>query len=134
MGWLAAKSDASRRREPTASYAERNEAVAESYTYLPDLASQEIPADGILSRTVHQDAHVKAVIFAFAAGQELSEHTASMPAILHILRGDVTLGLGDDVVEAHAGAWVHMPAQLRHSVRATTPVVMLLLLLKGQPS
>jgi len=62
--------------------------MADRYTYIPDLASQEIPADGILSRTVYQDDHVKAVVFAFAAGQELSEHTASMPAILQGYRPD----------------------------------------------
>ncbi len=38
--------------------------------------------------------------------------------------------LGDDQHEAKAGTWVHMPAGLRHSIQAKTPVVMLLLLLK----
>jgi quercetin dioxygenase-like cupin family protein len=103
-----------------------------NYTHIADLTAQEIPADGILSRTVYADDHVKVVLFGFGAGQELSEHTASMPAILQIVRGEAELGLGDDTVAAHAGAWVHMPAQLRHSVRAKTPVVMLLVLLKTQ--
>jgi quercetin dioxygenase-like cupin family protein len=103
-----------------------------SYTYVADIAAQEIPAAGILSRTVHNDDHAKVVLFGFDAGQELSEHTASMPAILQILRGEAQLGLGDDSIEARAGAWVYMPAQLRHSVRAQTPVVMLLVLLKPQ--
>ncbi len=40
------------------------------------------------------------------------------------------LGLGDDVQEAQAGTWVHMPAGLKHSIKAKTPVVMLLVLLK----
>ena len=103
-----------------------------NYTHIADLTAQEIPADGILSRTVYADDHVKVVLFGFGAGQELSEHTASMPAILQIVRGEAELGLGNDTVAAHAGAWVHMPAQLRHSVRAKTPVVMLLVLLKTQ--
>jgi hypothetical protein len=34
-------------------------------------------------------------------------------------------------METSAGAWVHMAANLRHSVLAKTPVVMLLLLLKA---
>jgi quercetin dioxygenase-like cupin family protein len=75
---------------------------------------------------------VKAVLFGFAPGQELSEHTAAAPAILHFVRGEARLTLGGDVTEARAGAWVHMPAQLPHSVFARTPVVMLLLLLKGR--
>jgi quercetin dioxygenase-like cupin family protein len=101
-----------------------------SYTICSDIAAPDIPADGILSRTLYSDDHVKAVLFAFAAGQELSEHTASTPAILQVLKGEARLILGSDSVEAKAGTWVHMPAQLRHSVRAKTPLVMLLHLLK----
>ena len=102
------------------------------YTYIADLAKQvDIPADGILSRTLYTDEQVKVVLFGFGAGQELSEHTASMPAILHIVQGEAHLTLGDDSLEAEAGAWVHMPPQLQHSVFAKTPVVMLLLLLKS---
>jgi quercetin dioxygenase-like cupin family protein len=102
-----------------------------SYTYIADLAKQvDIPADGILSRTLYNDEQVKVVLFGFDAGQELSEHTASMPAILHIVRGEALLTLGDDSLEAEAGAWVRMPPELRHGVYAKTPVVMLLLLIK----
>jgi quercetin dioxygenase-like cupin family protein len=53
-----------------------------------------------------------------------------MPALLHFLQGDATVTLGDDRHEAKAGAWVHMPAALKHSIQATTPLVMLLVLLK----
>jgi quercetin dioxygenase-like cupin family protein len=102
------------------------------YIYFADLAKQvDIPDDGILSRTLHTDDQVKVVLFGFDAGQELSEHTASMPAILHIVQGEARLTLGDDSLEAQAGAWVHMPANLRHGIYAKTPVVMLLLLLKS---
>lgn len=102
-----------------------------SYTHIQDLAkAAEPPADGILSRTLYNDEKVKAVIFGFAAGQELSEHTASMPAILQIIQGEASLTLGGDALEAGPGTWVHMPARLAHSVHAKTPSVMLLLLLK----
>lgn len=102
-----------------------------NYTMIPNLADQEIPTDGILSRTVYNDEQVKAVVFAFGAGQELSEHTASMPAIIQILQGTAHLTLGTDAIEARAGTWVHMPAQLPHTLQARTPVIMLLLLIKG---
>ena len=45
-------------------------------------------------------------------------------------QGKATVTLGDDRHEAKPGTWVHMPAGLRHSIQAKTPVVMLLLLLK----
>lgn len=98
---------------------------------ITDLAKEvEPPDDGILTRTLYNDDDVKAVIFGFGQREELSEHTASMPAILHFLQGEATLTLGDDTIEAQPGTWVHMPANLKHSVKTTTPVVMLLLLIK----
>ena len=36
----------------------------------------------------------------------------------------------DDRHEAKVGTWVHMPAGLKHSIQAKTPVVLLLMLLK----
>lgn len=102
-----------------------------SYTHIVDLATEvEPPADGIHTRTLFNDDDVKAVIFGFGQGEELSEHTASMPAILHFLQGEATLTLGDDSVEAHPGTWIHWEPNLKHSVKAKTPVIMLLLLVK----
>jgi quercetin dioxygenase-like cupin family protein len=101
------------------------------YSHFADLASEiQPPADGTLSRTIHLDQRLKAVLFGFSAGQELSEHTASTPAIMHFLSGEAKITLGDDAIEARAGTWVHMAPNLKHSIRANTPVTMLLLLLK----
>ena len=72
----------------------------------------------------------KTGIFGFGQGEELSEHTASMPTILHFIPGEATLTLGEETVEAQPGTWIHMPANLQHSVQTKTPVAMLLLLLK----
>lgn len=101
------------------------------YTHILDLAREVAPpGDGILTRTVFQDERIKAVVFGFGQGQELSEHTAAKPALLFFVTGAATVGLGDDVQEAQAGTWVHMPAGLKHSIQAKTPLVMLLVLLK----
>ena len=102
-----------------------------TYTHFSDLAKEVQPPDkGILSRTLFNDERFKAVLFGFAQGEELSEHTASMPAVLHFLQGEAKLTLGDIALEAKPATWVHMPAGLKHSIKAMTPVVMLLLLLK----
>ena len=101
------------------------------YTHISDLAKEaQSPEKGILSRTLFNDEKLKAVIFGFAQGEELSEHTASMPAILHFLQGEAKVTLGDDTLEAKAGTWVQMPTGQRDGIEAKTPVVMLLLLLK----
>jgi quercetin dioxygenase-like cupin family protein len=94
----------------------------------------ETPADGTLSRTLYQDERIKVVLFSFSADQELSEHTASSPAIMHFLSGESDVTLGADRVTATAGTWIHMAAQLPHSIRTKTPVVMLLSLLKSAAS
>jgi quercetin dioxygenase-like cupin family protein len=102
-----------------------------TYTHFLDLVKEVQPPDkGILSRTLFSDDRLKAVGFGFAQGEKLSEHTASMPAVLHFIQGEAKLTLGDDTVETRPGTWVHMPKGLRHSNRAKTPVVMLLLLVK----
>lgn len=102
------------------------------YTHIIDLAKEvEPPDDGILTRTVFNDEQVKAVLFGFGAAQELSEHTAAMPAIIHFIKGKAILTLGADSVEAQEGTWIHMPPNLKHSVRTESPAVMLLLLLKS---
>lgn len=102
------------------------------YHYFSSLAEQlpEIPSDSIISRTFYNDDHLKAILFGFAPGQELSEHTASMPAMIQIISGECQLTLGEDSFAGAAGTWVHMPANLPHSLKAETKVVMLLLLLK----
>jgi quercetin dioxygenase-like cupin family protein len=105
--------------------------MANLYTHFANVAGEiEPPADGTLSRTLYQDDRLKAVLFGFSAGQELSEHTASTPAIMHFLRGEANVTLGAENLSAKEGTWIHMTPQLPHSIQAKTPLVMLLLLLK----
>ena len=106
------------------------------YSYFDDLTGllPDIPPDSIVSRTFYEDNQFKAILFGFAQGQELSEHTASKPAVLHFLGGEARLTLGGDEMQIQQGAWVHMPANLAHSIYAQTPLHMLLLLLENTPA
>jgi quercetin dioxygenase-like cupin family protein len=102
-----------------------------NYTLVSDLAKEVvIPENGILSRTLQNDDRSKVLVFGFAAGQELSAHTAPMPAILYFVQGEATLKLGADTTEAQAGTLVHMPPLLEHGILAKSPVVMLLIMMK----
>lgn len=89
-----------------------------------------IPQDGILSRTIYSDDQVKVVLFGLDKGQELSEHSAAMPAIVQVLQGEAMIGLGSETFAAGPGSWLHMAARQVHSVHALEPLVMLLTLLK----
>ena len=106
--------------------------MGNEFNYYKDLVSElpEIAPDSIVSRTLYEDDQHKAILFGFAPGQELSEHTASMTALLYFLKGEAKLTLGNAERTAADGTWVCMEAHLPHSILAETEVAMLLLLLK----
>ncbi|MGW8227043.1 MAG: cupin domain-containing protein [Anaerolineales bacterium] len=106
--------------------------MEKAYAYFEDLAAElpELPADSIVSRTLYEDEQHKAILFGFAAGQELSEHTASKTALLYFIKGEAQLRLGEDDRRALPGTWVRMEARLPHSVKAETELVMMLILMK----
>ncbi|MEW6582715.1 MAG: cupin domain-containing protein [Actinomycetota bacterium] len=89
------------------------------------------PAQGTLSVTVHGDDAVKVVAFGFAAGEELSEHTSTLPAIIEVVSGHLVLTLGGEERDAPAGAWALLDPGLPHAVRALEPSVMLLTLVRA---
>ena len=106
--------------------------MANEYVYVKDLREQaRVPENGILSQTLHSDERSKTILFGFAAGQELSAHTAPYPATLAFLQGEATVRLGADQQEAGVGTFVHMSPYLEHGIKAKTDVVMLLTMVKG---
>jgi quercetin dioxygenase-like cupin family protein len=102
-----------------------------NYMYFTDIAREvQTPENGIFSRTLVNNDHVKIILFGFGAGQELTAHTAPMQASIHIIQGSARLTLGADTHEAATGAWANMPPNLEHGIYAVTPVVMLLTMYK----
>jgi quercetin dioxygenase-like cupin family protein len=101
------------------------------FVYIEDVrVAVPVPENGTLSRTLYQDERVKVVGFGFAAGQELSAHTAPMPAILQIVEGEMELTLAGEKRAAQAGTLVRMAPKCEHSLKAKTPAIMVLYLLK----
>lgn len=97
--------------------------------FLDLVAEAPVPARGILSQTLSNENGIELVLFAFAQGEQLSEHTSARPAIIHVLSGEADLSVGGDSHTAVPGTWVRMPANTSHSVLARTPMVMALYLL-----
>jgi quercetin dioxygenase-like cupin family protein len=89
-------------------------------------AMVQMAADGIVSKSIVENEHHKIILFCLASGQELSEHTASVPATIHVLRGKGTVKLGETVHEAGPGKHYYLPAELRHAVVAEDELVFLL--------
>lgn len=105
------------------------------YVFFADLlAEAPIPDRGIHSQTLSREGGVELVLFAFAAGESLAEHTAARPAIIHILSGEAEVTLDGERLEARSGSWMRMSARLPHALLARTPVVMALYLLPAEPS
>jgi quercetin dioxygenase-like cupin family protein len=103
-----------------------------SYTLIPDLASRaEVPGAGTLSRVLHSDERVRLVLFAFDAGQELTEHTAGVPALLQVVSGRFRVGAGGDTFEMGPEAWLRLDAGEPHSLLALEPSRLLLTMLPG---
>jgi quercetin dioxygenase-like cupin family protein len=83
--------------------------MTDAYVYVKDLRQHApVPENGILSQTLRNDDRAKVILFAFAAGQELSAHTVPFPATLTFLKGEAVLSLGGDQQPAAEGTFVYM--------------------------
>lgn len=97
-----------------------------------ELASLVEYADGsIVSRTIADNDAGTLTVFAFDAGQALSEHSAPFDAIVQVLDGEVRLIIGGEPVTARAGQAVVMPADVPHALRADKRFKMLLTMLRS---
>ena len=90
----------------------------------------QFSANGIVSRTLLRTSTTRVVLFGFAEGQELSEHTSTSQALIQILSGSCEFSLDGKPHSMKAGDLLHMPPNLPHSVRAIERFSMLLTLLK----
>jgi len=98
-----------------------------AHPVVADLATMvEVADQAIVSKAIVENEHHKVVHFTLAAGQELSEHTASVPAVIHVLQGQGTVSLGGEEHEARPGMLYYMPAELKHAVVAEGDLVFLL--------
>jgi len=95
------------------------------------LGMAEVAEGGIVSKPIVENERLKLVHFTFAPGQELSEHTASVPATIHVVRGSGTVRLGDQTHDAQPGSLFYMPAGLRHTVQAAGELVFLLTMFRS---
>lgn len=84
----------------------------------------------IVSRTLQKKKTGTITLFAFDAGQELSEHSAPFDAIVQVLDGEVELTIGGKSVPATTGETVLMPANIPHGVTAVQRFKMLLTMIR----
>jgi quercetin dioxygenase-like cupin family protein len=85
---------------------------------------------GIASRILTKAAGGNVTLFAFDAGQGLTEHTSPFEALVLVLAGTLTLTIGGAPVQALPGTVVRMPANVPHALDAAEPTRMLLVMLR----
>jgi quercetin dioxygenase-like cupin family protein len=89
----------------------------------------EVAPDSTVSRTVLKAEGARVVLFAFDAGQELSEHTAAVPILIQVLDGRLQVGADGQRVELTPGGMVHIGSRVPHDVLALEPSRMVLTML-----
>ena len=94
-------------------------------------AETQFAPNGIVSRTLLRTGNSRIVLFGFAEGQELTEHTSTQNAVIQILSGECDFSLAGKPHALKAGDLLFMPAHLPHAVRATKQFSMLLTLSKA---
>lgn len=101
-------------------------AQAQDLNGLIDYAS-----DAIVSKTLVDKEPGTVTLFAFDAGQRLSEHTAPFDALVQITDGQAVIAIaGKDHLVA-AGQVIIMPANIPHAVRADGKFKMLLTMIRA---
>jgi quercetin dioxygenase-like cupin family protein len=99
-------------------------------TDVADLAALvEIQPESTVSRTVLRAEGARVVVFSFDAGQELTEHTAAVPALLQVLSGRLSVTADGRTVDLRPGGLVHLAPRLPHAVLAVEPSHLLLTML-----
>lgn len=85
----------------------------------------------VVSRTLIDKASGTITLFAFDAGQGLSEHTAPYDAMVYILDGQAQVTIAGNPLSLKAGETTIMPANQPHALMAKSHFKMLLVMIKS---
>jgi quercetin dioxygenase-like cupin family protein len=96
-----------------------------------DLAdSVDYSSGSIVSKTLLNKKTGTLTLFAFDAGQGLSEHTSPYDATVYILDGEGTITIDGEIKKVKAGQMIIMPANIPHDVQAEERFKMLLIMIR----
>ncbi len=85
----------------------------------------------VVSREVINKSTGTVTVFAFDAGQGLSEHTAPFDALVQVLDGEVEIRIAGIPHRLQEGEMIIMPAGKPHALKALARFKMLLVMIKG---
>jgi len=90
--------------------------------HLSDLV--EVQPESTVSRTVLKEDGTRVVLFGFAAGQVLTEHTAAMPVLLTVLEGELRITADGRTDTLVPGGVIHLDTRVPHAVEAVTDAIL----------
>ena len=85
----------------------------------------------VVSREIIRRNTGNITLFAFDAGQGLSEHTSPFDALVHLLEGEAEIVISGKPLRVGAGQMVLMPAHEPHALKAITKFMMLLTMIRS---
>ena len=85
----------------------------------------------VVSRTIIDKEAGTVTLFAFDAGQGLSEHTAPFDALVYALDGTIEISICGKKFTVTKGEMIIMPANEPHALKATKRFKMLLMMIKS---
>lgn len=109
----------------------RSDSQGDTLSQPVNLASLvNVTPDGIVSRILAKSKSGNVTLFAFAGGQELSEHTSPFDALVYAVEGSAEIGVATDRHLIKVGDLLRLPANEPHWVKATEEFKMLLIMLR----
>ena len=85
----------------------------------------------VVSRTVIDKKSGTCTLFAFDAGQGLSEHTAPFDALVQILDGEAEVTISGKPFDLKNGDFIIMPSDKPHALKAVNRFKMMLVMIKS---
>jgi quercetin dioxygenase-like cupin family protein len=87
--------------------------------------------DAIVSREIVKQKTGSVTVFAFDAGQGLSEHTAPFDALVQVLDGEAEIAIAGKRHRVKAGELILMPAGQPHALKAVQRFKMMLVMIRS---
>lgn len=85
------------------------------------------------SRSLVDNDRVRVVAFTFDTGEQLTEHTASMPVVVQLVTGAMRFEVAGETHHLVAGDCVYLAPREPHSLEALEPALMTLVMIRSGP-
>jgi quercetin dioxygenase-like cupin family protein len=108
-----------------------NEQISDISSGAQDLTSMVMVQPGaVVSRTLVNKPAGTITLFAFDAGEGLSEHTAPYDALVHVIEGEASVRIAGTEHTVRGGQVILLPANQPHALKAIEPFKMLLTMIR----